>query len=73
MKASNKNENNIFLFAFLGSLLAIAAIGFMIADFANMATSQVNFTGATLNGSFALLFLYRAVKGDKARLSRTQF
>lgn len=67
MKASVKSENNIFLFAFLGALLFIAAIGFIIANFADMATQPLNLSGATINGCSSLFFLYKAVKKDKER------
>jgi type IV secretory pathway TrbL component len=68
MKASVKSENHIFLFAFLGALLFIAAIGFIIANFANMATSQLNLSGAIINGCSSLFFLYKAIKKDRKRI-----
>jgi hypothetical protein len=69
-ETSENSNNNIFTYAFIGVLLFIAALGFVLAYFPSIITLKLSYTviAFTLAGASVSL-LYKAIKYDKKRLS----
>ncbi len=68
MARTIKTNNDIFSYAFIGSLLFVAAFAYTMANLSNIVMLQLSYTliAVTLTVS-SISLLYRAVKHDKDR------
>ena len=69
MKQEINTDNNIFIYAFAGSLLFIASIVFVTANIAGLSTLSYAIISIVL-GMSSIALLSKAVKNDKERLNR---
>jgi hypothetical protein len=67
MKSNVNIDNRIFIYAFFGVLLFIAAMGFIIANMAEVATIEFSYPLAGILGIPSISLLYKAIKGDRRR------
>jgi bacteriorhodopsin len=71
MKTKTTTDNSIFLFAFFGSLLFIAAIVLVVANLMDIPHLQLSNTLlAVIPGVTSVSLLYKAIKEDKNRLKK---
>lgn len=67
MKPAVNIDNRIFLYALIGVVLLIGAIGFIVANMADAATFRLSYPLAGVLGIPSLSLLYAAFKKDRYR------
>ncbi|MCD6011114.1 MAG: hypothetical protein K0Q79_976 [Flavipsychrobacter sp.] len=64
-----KNNNSIFSYAFIGSLLFIAAFAYTLAYLSNIVMLELSYTAmATVLSVSSVSLLYKAAKNDRDRV-----
>ena len=67
MKPNINIDNRIFIYAFTGVLLLIAAMGFIISNMAQITAIELSYPVAGVLGIPSISLLYKAIKKDRDR------